>query len=115
MFQLVTAAAAVVVLIAAAVISVLIAASVVSCENENKDDEENPVTVASVTKEHSPDLLSHLPLYTMKENEKSDCENSDFGFRNSDKMPTEFLAALVSYSHYLQLYVISAMCRRRER
>lgn len=75
--QLVTAAATVVVLIAAAVVCILVAASVVACENENKDDEENPVTVASVTKEHSPDLLSYLPLYTMKENEKSECENSE--------------------------------------
>lgn len=84
--QLVTAAAAVV-LIAAAVISVLVAASVIACENENKDDEENPVTVASVTKEHSPDLLSHLPLYTMKEYEKSDCGNSDSGIHNTEKCP----------------------------
>ena len=57
----VTAAAAVV-LIATAVIGVLIAASVVACENKNKDDEKNPVTVASVTKEHLPDLLSHLSI-----------------------------------------------------
>ena len=79
--QLVTAAATVVVLIAAAVVCILVAASVVACENENKDDEENPVAVASVTKEHSPDLLSHLPLYTMKGNGKSECKNSDFGIR----------------------------------
>ncbi len=58
------AAAATVVLITAtaAVVGVLIAASVVACKNKNKDDEKNPVAVASVTKEHSPDLPSHLSL-----------------------------------------------------
>lgn len=65
LFQLSVTAASAVVLIASAV--VLVAASVVvACKNEDKDDEKNPVTVASVvTKKHLPDLLSHLPLHTM--------------------------------------------------
>ena len=68
-YESVTAASAVVVLITAA--AVLIAASVVACENENKDDEENPVAVATVAEEHLVCPLSYLPLHTMWKREKS--------------------------------------------
>ena len=64
------ASASAVVLIAAvasAAAAVLVAGAVVTCENENEDDEKNPVAVASVTKEHSVDPLSHLPLHNTRE------------------------------------------------
>ena len=57
------AAASAVVLIAAAAVSLIEA--VITCENKDKNDEKNPVAVASVTKKHSVDLLSHLPLHHM--------------------------------------------------
>ena len=60
----VTAASAVVLIAAASAVVVLVtAASVVAGKNEDEDDEKNPVAVASVTKKHSVDLLSHLPLH----------------------------------------------------
>lgn len=46
--QLSVAAATAVVLIASAVV-VMVTASVVTCKNEDKDDEEYPIAVASVT------------------------------------------------------------------
>ncbi len=69
-YLLLVAAAATVVLITAAVI-VLVAASVIACEYKNKDDEKDPIAVASVTEEHSNNLLSHLPLHNMKDTQKS--------------------------------------------
>ena len=57
------AAASAVVLITAAVVSLIEA--VITCENKDKNDEKNPVAVASVTKKHSVDPLSHLPLHNM--------------------------------------------------
>ena len=61
-YESVTAASAVV-LIASAI--VLIAASVIACKNEDKDDEENPVAVATVAEEHLVCPLSYLPLHIM--------------------------------------------------
>ena len=58
----VTAASAVVLITAAAVCLIV---AVITCENKNKDDEKNPVAVASVTKKHSFYPLSHLPLHHM--------------------------------------------------
>ena len=63
-FRSVAAASAAVILITTAAV-VLIAAAVIACENENKNDEENPVAVASVTEEHLVSPLSYLPLHIM--------------------------------------------------
>ena len=65
----VTAAATAVVLITAA--AVVLVASVITCKHKDKNDEKNPIAVASVTKKHFPDLLSPLPLHNMKEILKS--------------------------------------------
>lgn len=73
----VTAASAVVLIAAAtAAVSLVVSASavaVVARKNEDENDEKNPVAVASVTKKHSVDLLSHLPLHLM-----SMCEMCDY-------------------------------------
>ena len=63
----VTAASAVVLITAAVILIISASAAVVivACKNEDKDDKKNPVAVASVTKKHSVDPLSHLPLHLM--------------------------------------------------
>ncbi len=58
----VTATAAVVLIAATAAVVLVVTASVIAGENENEDDEENPITVASVTKKHISNLLSLLSI-----------------------------------------------------
>ena len=59
----VAAAAAVVVLIAAAVVVLVAAAAVFIGEDYYKDNKENPVVVSV---KHPFSLLSHLPIYIMR-------------------------------------------------
>ena len=65
-----TSAAVVLITAASAVVALIDADTVVAGKNKDKDDEKNPVAVASVTKEHFVAPLSHLPLHNTRMGER---------------------------------------------